>query len=215
MVHTERRKRAVSGKGRRTYQERLKNMADIGLWRQTIVCIAGLGAGILVSAGVFTVLLSVGLVPRFAGKTHTGEKIFLYEEMIVLGTLTGCFWSVYSEISRKGFWLAGRWLSRAFGEGVRGSAVGVLYILLGLFAGVFRLSGAGGGGDAGFYPDIDKKDRLSSRSGIDGAGSRAGKADGKPAVFWLPDFYGRMRTDSDCQRSIFAYKRDGKENHNL
>ena len=137
MVHTERRKRAVSGKGRRTYQERLKNMADIGLWRQTIVCIAGLGAGILVSAGVFTVLLSVGLVPRFAGKTHTGEKIFLYEEMIVLGTLTGCFWSVYPEISRKGFWFAGRWLGRAFGEGVRGSAVGVLYILLGLFAGVF------------------------------------------------------------------------------
>ena len=126
MVHTERRKRAVSGKGRRTYQERLKNMADIGLWRQTIVCIAGLGAGILVSAGVFTVLLSVGLVPRFAGKTHTGEKIFLYEEMIVLGTLTGCFWSVYPEISRKGFWLAGRWLGRAFGEGVRGSAVGVV-----------------------------------------------------------------------------------------
>ncbi len=70
----------LSGKGRRTYQERLKNMADIGLWRQTIVCIAGLGAGILVSAGVFTVLLSVGLVPRFAGKTHTGEKIFLYED---------------------------------------------------------------------------------------------------------------------------------------
>ena len=42
--------------------------------------VVGLGAGILVSAGVFTVLLSVGLVPRFAGKTHTGEKIFLYEE---------------------------------------------------------------------------------------------------------------------------------------
>ena len=44
--------------------------------------VVGLGAGILVSAGVFTVLLSVGLVPRFAGKTHTGKKIFLYEEML-------------------------------------------------------------------------------------------------------------------------------------
>lgn len=216
MVHTERRKRAVSGKGRRTYQERLKNMADIGLWRQTIVCIAGLGAGILVSAGVFTVLLSVGLVPRFAGKTHTGEKIFLYEEMIVLGTLTGCFWSVYPEISRKGFWLAGRWIGRAFGEGVRGGCGRCfIYFARAVCRRICRLSGAGGGGDAGFYPDIDKKDRLSSRPGIDGAGSRAGKADGKPAVFWLPDFYGRMRTDSDCQRSVFAYKRDGKENHNL
>ena len=52
--------------------------------------VVGLGAGILVSAGVFTVLLSVGLVPRFAGKTHTGEKIFLYEDMVVFGTLVGC-----------------------------------------------------------------------------------------------------------------------------
>ena len=54
--------------------------------------VVGLGAGILVSAGVFTVLLSVGLVPRFAGKTHTGEKIFLYEEMVVFGTLVGREW---------------------------------------------------------------------------------------------------------------------------
>ena len=57
--------------------------------------VVGLGAGILVSAGVFTVLLSVGLVPRFAGKTHTGEKIFLYEEMVVFGTLVGCLASVF------------------------------------------------------------------------------------------------------------------------
>lgn len=64
--------------------------------------VVGLGAGILVSAGVFTVLLSVGLVPRFAGKTHTGEKIFLYEEMVVFGTLVGCLASVFP--GRSNFW---------------------------------------------------------------------------------------------------------------
>ena len=90
-----------------------------------------------------------------------------------------------------------------------------IYFTRAVFRCICGLSGTGGGGDAGFYPDTHKKDRLSSGSGIDGAGSRAGKADGKPAVFWLPDFYGRMRTDSGCQRSVFAYKRDGKENHNL
>ena len=62
--------------------------------------VVGLGAGILVSAGVFTVLLSVGLVPRFAGKTHTGEKIFLYEEMVVFGTLVGCL----AISGRSNFW---------------------------------------------------------------------------------------------------------------
>ena len=60
-----------------------------------LLAIVGLGAGILVSAGVFTVLLSVGLVPRFAGKTHTGGKVFLYEEMVVFGTLVGCLASVF------------------------------------------------------------------------------------------------------------------------
>lgn len=56
--------------------------------------VVGLGAGILVSAGVFTVLLSVGLVPRFAGKTHTGEKIFLYEKWLSLER-SSAVWQAY------------------------------------------------------------------------------------------------------------------------
>ena len=109
-------------------------MADAGIWRLALMGVVGLGSGILVSAGVFTVLLSVGLVPRFAGKTHTGRKIFLYEEMVVLGTLTGCLWSVYPELSQKGFRLLQKWAgSAALWE----NAAGVLYVLLGLFAGVF------------------------------------------------------------------------------
>ena len=56
-------------------------LPDGGL--QSVICLAGLAfagvsAGLLVSGGVFTVLLSVGLVPRFAGITNTGKKIFLY-----------------------------------------------------------------------------------------------------------------------------------------
>ena len=47
--------------------------------------VVGLGAGILVSAGVFTVLLSVGLVPRFAGKTHGGKNFSVRRN--------GCLWN--------------------------------------------------------------------------------------------------------------------------
>ena len=42
-----------------------------GLWiffRQAGLAVAGISGGLLVSGGVFTVLMSVGLVPRFAGK---------------------------------------------------------------------------------------------------------------------------------------------------
>ena len=34
---------------------------------------------VIVSAGVFTVLISVGLIPRFAGKMHVARKIFVLE----------------------------------------------------------------------------------------------------------------------------------------
>ena len=50
--------------------------------KQIIMAIGGLGFGIIVSGGVFTVLVAVGLVSRFAGKTHTGKYILLYESCI-------------------------------------------------------------------------------------------------------------------------------------
>ena len=57
--------------------------------------IVGLAAGLGVSGGVFTTLIAVGLIPRFAGKTHTAKHIFLYEEMVVCGTILGGLISVF------------------------------------------------------------------------------------------------------------------------
>lgn len=42
--------------------------------KSVFMAVIGLSFGFLVSAGVFTVLIAVGLVPRFAGKTHTSKK---------------------------------------------------------------------------------------------------------------------------------------------
>ena len=58
--------------------------------------------GVMVSGGVFTVLIAVGLIPRFADKSHTSNRIFLYEEMVVLGTITGSFLSVYPDYGQIG-----------------------------------------------------------------------------------------------------------------
>lgn len=57
--------------------------------------VVGLAGGFGVSGGVFTTLIAVGLIPRFAGKTHTAKHIFLYEEMVVCGTLFGGIISVF------------------------------------------------------------------------------------------------------------------------
>ena len=64
--------------------------------RQLLLAVIGASAGLIVSAGVFTVLISVGLIPRFAGKMHVANKVFVLEEAVIFGTLTGSFFSVYS-----------------------------------------------------------------------------------------------------------------------
>ena len=66
-------------------------------FKNLFLAIIGISAGLVVSGGVFTVLISVGLIPRFAGKMHVARKIFLLEEMVVLGTLFGNFFSVFSD----------------------------------------------------------------------------------------------------------------------
>lgn len=64
--------------------------------KEIFLGICGLSFGLLASAGVFTVLVAVGLVPRFAGKTHTSKKVWLYEEMVVAGTVFGGVLSVFA-----------------------------------------------------------------------------------------------------------------------
>lgn len=90
--------------------------------------------GLLSAAGVFTVLAAVGLVPRFAGRTHTANRVWLYEEMVIWGTVFGCFVSVFEERCGLFVWLAGR-----FPEQVALWRIGgqTLLILAGLFAGMF------------------------------------------------------------------------------
>ncbi len=49
----------------------------------------GIVSGLMVSGGVFTALLVLGLVPRFAGKSHTADKILTYESVVVVGCVMG------------------------------------------------------------------------------------------------------------------------------
>jgi len=65
------------------------------LLKNILLCVMGLSFGLLVSAGVFTVLFVVGLVPRFAGKTNTARYELLYEECIIAGSLIACVFSVF------------------------------------------------------------------------------------------------------------------------
>lgn len=90
--------------------------------------------GAIVAGGVFTVLIAVGLIPRFADKTHTAKKIFLYEEMVVLGTITGSFLSIYQDFGQIGFFMKNYMGTSSL---VWNSAGSVVLAIAGVFSGMF------------------------------------------------------------------------------
>ena len=97
-----------------------------------IIC--GASFGLLAAAGVFTVFVAVGIVPRFAGKTHTANRIFLYEEMVTFGSIAGGFVSIFPEYAQLGAWLQ----HMDTGEVPVALWIGTgCQILFGLFAGMF------------------------------------------------------------------------------
>ena len=106
--------------------------------RHILLGIIGVSSGLIVSAGVFTVLISVGLIPRFAGKMHVARKIFVLEEMVVFGTLFGGFCSVFSDWAKIGEFVRGHNL---FGSGATEGLwklLGTVFLLIfGVFAGIF------------------------------------------------------------------------------
>ena len=102
--------------------------------RNFFLILIGASYGFLAAAGVFTVLAAVGLVPRFAGKTHTGKYVLIYEEMVVFGTLTGCILSIFSRYCQRGAW----WQERFPGHMGLLYGIGSLWqAVFGLFAGMF------------------------------------------------------------------------------
>jgi len=97
------------------------------------ICCASFG--LVAAGGVFTVFISVGLIPRFEGKTHTGADYKIYETCVCLGAIGGCVISVFHPFCELGKWVQngellswGQWMFIARG----------ILILFGFFAGIFE-----------------------------------------------------------------------------
>lgn len=104
------------------------------MWiRYLFLAACGASFGLLAAAGVFTVLVAVGLVPRFAGKTHTGRKVILYEEMVIAGTIVGSFASIFERYSELGNWM----LAHGVPEEAWQAAGSLLLLGCGIFSGMF------------------------------------------------------------------------------
>lgn len=66
------------------------------MWiKQILLLLIGLSGGALVASGLFAFIVSLGVVSDFADRTHTGNKILLYENAIILGGILGNIFYIY------------------------------------------------------------------------------------------------------------------------
>ena len=80
------------------------------LVKQILLAIIGLSSGILVAGGLFGFIVSLGVISDFADRTHSGNKIRLYERALALGGSLGNVIDIFG-ISIP----VGRWLLAVFG----------------------------------------------------------------------------------------------------
>ena len=65
------------------------------LGQQIILSVIGISAGITVSAGLFALIVEIGILTDFADRTHTGNKILVYENATILGGIIGNIIAVF------------------------------------------------------------------------------------------------------------------------
>lgn len=92
-----------------------------------LLVIIGLSGGTLISAGVFALITSTGVITRFAGKTHTGSHVKVYETAVILG---GIWWNI--------FWVAS--INIPFTGMVHDIFLMVMGICQGIFVGCLAVS---------------------------------------------------------------------------
>ena len=108
-------------------------------WKYLLVIFSFFGFGLLSSGGMFTVFVTVGIVPRFADKTHTAYRTTRYENSIVAGAIVGCLCSAYKESIKEiggaaGFFMVPR--PELWG----GLFLAVFGIFSGIFVGCFAIA---------------------------------------------------------------------------
>lgn len=66
------------------------------MWgKQILLGIIGLSSGVIIAGGLFALIVELGVIADFADRTHTADKILLYEDCAVLGGIAGNLVSVF------------------------------------------------------------------------------------------------------------------------
>lgn len=65
------------------------------MFQQIFLAVIGFCAGVIIAGGVVGLLIGLSIVPRYAGVTHTGKHILLYEDKLRCSELFSAIFSFY------------------------------------------------------------------------------------------------------------------------
>ncbi|MCI8834107.1 MAG: stage V sporulation protein AB [Ruminococcus sp.] len=66
------------------------------MWaKQILLGVLGLSSGIVIAGGLFALIVELGVIADFADRTHTADRILLYEDCAALGGIAGNILSVF------------------------------------------------------------------------------------------------------------------------
>ena len=66
------------------------------MWmKEVFLGFVGLASGTAVSAGVFSFIITVGVVPRIIGKSRTANDVIIYENAVILGGVLGNIFALF------------------------------------------------------------------------------------------------------------------------
>lgn len=66
------------------------------MWGARILLgIIGFSSGVAIAGGLFSFIIGLGVISEFADRTHTGDKVLLYEECVALGGILGNIFFLY------------------------------------------------------------------------------------------------------------------------
>ena len=66
------------------------------MWvRQILLGVIGLSSGVVIAGGLFALIVELGVIADFADRTHTADKILLYEDCAAFGGVAGNLISIF------------------------------------------------------------------------------------------------------------------------
>ena len=76
------------------------------MWeKQILLAVIGLSAGVAVAGGLFAFIVELGVIEKFADRTHTADHILLYEDCAALGGILGTILFIFRIPIPYGDWL--------------------------------------------------------------------------------------------------------------